>query len=352
MKPDRTINSSLELSWIPGYTPPGVRIGDLPGLVRIIRLRQPSRGRPTTQDRSLTVSDILKESMADKKEIVFLNGQYISKGNAWISPDDRGFIFSDGVYEVLSGYKGKIFEPVQHIQRLGNSLSGLNITGFDPADILEISERLIEANNLASLDSIIYIQVTRGTAPRSHAVDSADMTPTVYAFSKRFDRPLQKQKEGAGIILLEDERWARCNIKSVSLLPNILAKQKAADSGYEEAVLVRDGEITEGSASSFAAVFSGTFTTHPESNRILGSITRSVVIDLCKSAGIAVEERPIRKEELAYAEEMMIMSTTKEIIPVTAYDSATVSDGRPGKITMRLQGLFTDHIEKNCSKRS
>ncbi|MBN2184238.1 MAG: aminotransferase class IV [Candidatus Krumholzibacteriota bacterium] len=287
-----------------------------------------------------------------KKEIVFLNGQYIGREKAWISPDDRGFVFSDGVYEVLSSYNGKVFEAWRHIQRLDGSLSGLNISGFDPADILEISERLIDANNLASLDSIIYIQVTRGAAPRSHAVDQAVMTPTVYACVKRFLRPLRKQKEGVGVILLDDERWARCNIKSVSLLPNILAKQKAADSGHEEAVLVRDGVITEGSASSFAAVFSGTLTTHPESNRILGSITRSVVIDLCKSAGIEVEERPIKKEELAYAEEMMIMSTTKEILPVTAYDSVIVSDGRPGKVTMRLQALLNDYIDDNCSKKA
>ena len=253
---------------------------------------------------------------------------------------------------MLSGYNGKILEPGRHIQRLGNSLSGLNISGFDPADTLEISNRLIEANDLASLDSIIYIQVTRGSAPRSHAIPSIKLTPTVYASAKQFDRPLKKQEGGVRVIFLEDERWARCNIKSVSLLPNILAKQKAADSGAEEAVLVRDCEITEGSSSSFAAVFSGTLTTHPESNRILGSITRGIVIDLCKRAGIAVEERPVKKEELAYAEEMMIMSTTKEIMPVTAYDAMTVSDGSPGKITIKLQGLFAEYIEKNVSNRT
>ncbi len=288
--------------------------------------------------------------MAYSDETVFLNGEYLRRKDARISPDDRGFLFADGVYEVLSGYDGRLFEPQRHIQRLGRSLSGLDISGFDPEDIVGISKRLIDANGLSSYDSIIYIQVTRGAAPRSHALTSKNIAPTVYAFAKRFDRPLKKQKEGVGIIFMEDQRWSRCDIKSVSLLPNVLAKQKAADAGYEEAVFVRDGEITEGSASSFAAVFSGTLTTHPESNLILGSITRSVVIDLCISAGIEVEERPVRKEELPYAEEMMIMSTTKEIIPVTSYDGEKVSGGVPGKVTAQIQGLFNGYIRGQAAK--
>ncbi|MBN2070192.1 MAG: aminotransferase class IV [Candidatus Krumholzibacteriota bacterium] len=284
--------------------------------------------------------------MTGKKEIVFLSGNYINRDEARISPDDRGFIFADGVYEVVRSYRGKLFEPGHHIERLGRSLAALDIRGFDPALIENISEKLIESNDLSSCDSTVYIEVTRGTAPRSHTVPSPRVSPTVYAFASRLDRPVNKQKEGIAIIFVPDDRWGRCDIKSISLLPNILARQKAEDEGADEAVFVLGSDITEGSSSSFAAVFSGALATHPESPRILGGITRKIVIDLCERAGIPVDQRPIKKEELIYADEMMILSTTREVMPVTICDGKKVTSGKPGKITRRLQQLYTRYIEK------
>ncbi|MCK4539362.1 MAG: D-amino-acid transaminase [Candidatus Krumholzibacteria bacterium] len=283
-------------------------------------------------------------------EIVFLNGSYIKKEEAAISPDDRGFLFADGVYEVVRVYNGNLFQIEDHVERLAASLEGLKIGGIDPNSLVNISGRLVFENRLQGKDALIYIQITRGVAPRTHAFPSTPVSPTIYAKVWPQDPPREQIKKGIKTILVPDARWDRCNIKTVFLLPNVLARQKAEEVGAGEALFVRDGMITEGSASNFAAVFGGTLVTHPDGGHILSGITKKAVIAHCRETGMDVEERPVMKGELTYAEEAMVMSTTREIMPVTSIDGESIGTGAPGPVTRRIQKAFSDLIQKECGQ--
>lgn len=273
---------------------------------------------------------------------VFLNGRFLPKTEARISPDDRGFLFADGVYEVIRVYHGRLFEMEAHLERLERSLRELRIHGAEEVDFAGIAESLIERNNLGASDAIVYLQVTRGAAPRKHAFPSADVPPTVYGYASAYDIPFQQLEQGVKAILAPDIRWARCDIKTVSLLPNVLANQQAKEAGALEAVLVRDGAVTEGSHSNFAAVIEGVFVTTPLSNYILGGITRGVVLKLCRKLGIPVREFPILEHELARADEMMLLGTTTEVLPVVQLGENPVGEGQPGPVTRRLQQAFRE----------
>jgi len=279
-------------------------------------------------------------TMEQGKQIVWLNGSYMDRGEASISPEDRGFLFADGVYEVVISYGGRIFRIEDHVARLRRSLGGISIRGVDAAILADIAPELVARNDLSEGDAIVYMQVTRGAAPRLHAFPAEGTPPTVYAFARRFQLPIDMIRDGTGIITVPDIRWTRCDIKSVSLLPNVLAKQKAEEEGAGEAVFVRDGALTEGTASNFAAVFGGSLVTHQDCGFILGGITKKVVFEICGDLGIPVQERPVRTGELAYADEAMILSTTKEIVPAVRIDGRIVADGRPGPVTLRLQKEF------------
>ena len=278
--------------------------------------------------------------MAREKQTVHLNRAYIDREEASISPEDRGFLFADGVYEVVISYEGRVFRIEDHVARLRRSLEGISIRGVDAAILADIAQELISRNDLSEVDAIVYMQVTRGAAPRLHAFPAEGTPPTVYAFARRFDLPRGMIRDGTRIITVPDIRWTRCDIKSVSLLPNVLAKQKAEEEGAGEAVFVRDGALTEGTASNFAAVFGGTLVTHHDCGFILSGITKKAVFEICADLGIPVQERPVKTGELVYADEMMILSTTKEIVPVVRIDDRVVGDGRPGPVTLRLQRAF------------
>ncbi len=278
--------------------------------------------------------------MTDDGAVVYLNGKYVGRDSASISPEDRGFMFADGVYEVVRSYRGRIFRIEDHVARFRRSLSEISIRGIDAGVLEDITAELVLRNGLSGVDAIVYVQATRGAAPRLHAFPAGGTPPTVYAFARRFDVPLGMISNGTRIIMVPDIRWTRCDIKSVSLLPNILARQKAEEEGADEAVFVRDGSITEGTTSNFAAVFGGGLVTHHDCGFILGGITKKVVFELCGNLDIPVERRPVKTGELIYAEEMMIMSTTKEIVPVVRYDDHAVGDGGPGPVTRRLQEAF------------
>ncbi|HSG29698.1 MAG TPA: aminotransferase class IV, partial [Candidatus Krumholzibacterium sp.] len=249
---------------------------------------------------------------------VFLNGSFLPKSEAHISPDDRGFLFADGVYEVVRVYGGRPFRMDDHITRLSASLEGLGIRDADPAGFVDITGRLIADNSLSGCDSLVYIQITRGVAPRTHTFPGSGVPPTRYACAWEQERPARLDETGISAILVPDARWDRCDIKTVFLLPNVLARQKAEEAGAGEALFVRDGAITEGSASNFAAVFGETLVTHPDGGHILSGITKKVVLEICAELGIAVEQRPVMQGELAYALEAMVMSTTREIMPVVS----------------------------------
>lgn len=274
--------------------------------------------------------------------IVFLNGQFVPTAEARISPDDRGFLFADGVYEVVRVYGGRLFEAQAHWNRLARSLRELRLTGAEQIDFGKVSEELIARNDLGTADAIVYLQITRGAAPRKHAFPSPAVPPTVYGYAAPYEVPRQPLAQGVKAIVVPDIRWTRCDIKTVSLLPNVLANQQAHEAGAVEAVLVRDGAVTEGSHSNFAAVFDGVLVTAPLSNYILGGITRGVVLGLCRKLGIPVREFPILEQELPQAEEMMLLGTTTEVLPVVQLGDRPVGGGRPGPVTLKLQQAFRE----------
>jgi D-alanine transaminase len=225
--------------------------------------------------------------------IVYLNGQYVPKDQAHISPDDRGFLLADGAYEVIRAYRGRLFRAEAHLGRLARSLRELGIGGVEVASLGGVADRLVRDNGLAGGDATVYLQVTRGAGPRSRAFPDPPLAATVYGTASAFAPPAEQQRSGVRIALLPDIRWARCDIKSISLLPSVLAGQRAKELGVEEVVLVRDGAITEGTHTNFAMVLDGTLVTPPRSQYLLAGITRQTVLELCRELGIPVEEFPI-----------------------------------------------------------
>lgn len=277
--------------------------------------------------------------------IVYFNGQLVPKEDVRISPDDRGFLFADGVYEVIASYHGRLFRPDAHLRRLERSLRELRIAVPDLAALRDVAERLIEINDLAGGTAGIYIQITRGVAPRNHAFPDPAVPPTVYASAFPFEIPREEQEHGVKAILVPDIRWARCDVKSVALLANVLACQRAVENGAAEAVFVRDGIVTEGSRNNVCAVFDGQLVTHPRTNVILPGVTRDVVLELCGQLGIPYSETPILESQLQEADELMIVGTLSEIVPVVQVDGWTVGDGKPGPVTRRLQRAFREMVE-------
>ena len=189
--------------------------------------------------------------------IVYLNGDFIPKEEARLSLDDRGFLFADGAYEVFHAYDGRFFKADRHLARMARSLRELRIHGLDTILLGEVAQTLIRQNNLGQGNAVVYLQITRGAAPRKHTFPALDTPPTVYATAFPHTLPREKQEHGIRVILAPDIRWTRCDIKSIALLPNVLAHQQAKDSGAEEAVFVRDGTITEGALTNVCAVFDG-----------------------------------------------------------------------------------------------
>jgi D-alanine transaminase len=279
--------------------------------------------------------------------IVFFNHQFIPKAEVRIEPDDRGFLFADGVYEVIRSYRGKLFKADEHIARLNRSLQFLRIRMPENANFKQIGTQLIEHNNLQNEDASIYIQVTRGPATRKHAFPEAKMPATLYASVSPLQRPVEKQAQGVKVILKPDIRWARCDIKSIALLPNVLASQRAKEEKAEEAILVRDGVALEGSHSSFGGVFNNRLVTAPKSNYILAGITREVVLQLCQKLNIIVEEFPIMADRLQEADELILFSTSLEVTPIVQVDDWQVGDGKPGAVTRKLQRAFDELITES-----
>ncbi len=272
--------------------------------------------------------------------IVFFNQQFIPKAEVRIDPDDRGFLFDDGAYEVIRCYRGKLFKADEHLARLNRSLDFLRIDLPEDVNFRVIGNRLLEENKLKDQDANIYIQVTRGSAQRKHAFPDENIPPTLYASVSSFERPVEKQKQGVKVVLVPDNRWTRCDIKSISLLPNVLANQRAKEENAEEAIFVRDDVVLEGSHSSFCGVFNNCLATAPKSNYILPGITREVVLQLCGELNITVDESPISEKRLKEADELMLLSTSLEVTPIVQVDDWNVGNGEPGAITRKLQLAF------------
>jgi len=276
--------------------------------------------------------------------IVYLNGHFVSKDEVRISPDDRGFLLADGVYEVIRSYNGALFRVEDHFRRLERSIGELRIEGVDVASLDPVVEQLLADNGLTDTEASVYIQVTRGAAPRSHSFPQQPASPTIYVTATPFVPPHDKWSDGIKAILVPDIRWTRCDIKSVALLPNVLASQQAKDEGAGEALFVRDGAVTEGTHTNFCAVFDGQLLTYPESHYILGGITRQVVLELCPELGIPVREFPVLVSTLRQADELMILGSVSEVMPIVQVDHWTVGDGKPGPVARKLQKALRDLV--------
>jgi len=271
---------------------------------------------------------------------VYLNGHFMSKDRASISPEDRGFYFADGVYEVIKYYKGKPFCFSEHMSRLKNSLSGIRINYTELEKLQGVCEALIGINQLNDNYAAVYIQITRGVAERTHRFPSDDVKPTLYA--RAFPMPpfIEEMRKGVCIMTREDIRWLLCNIKSIALLPNTLLFEEVAEQGAFECMLIRNGFVTEATHSNIMAVKSGGVYTHPDSNFVLPGITKSIVIKLCKEIDIKVTEKPIKAAEIYDYDEWFITGTGSEIVPVVKINDAIIGNGKPGPVTRLLQKAF------------
>lgn len=270
---------------------------------------------------------------------VYLNGQFLPLEDAKISVLDRGFIYGDGVYELIPVYGREPFRLAQHLARLQRSLDGIRL----PNPHSDAAWERIIRDLIARMpfdDQGVYFQVTRGVARRDHAFP-AGTPPTVFMMSNPLTLPSAEQVErGVAVVTARDERWLHCDLKTISLLGNVLARQLAVDAGAVEAVLFRDDHLTEASASNVLIVHDGVIVAPPKDNQILSGITYDAAFELARGGGFAVAIRPIPREEALHADEMWLSSSTKEILAVTKIDGQAFAGGRPGPVFRKMYALF------------
>ena len=277
---------------------------------------------------------------------VYLNGEYLPKEEARISPDDRGFLLADGIYEVTPFYDGVPFGMDRHMARLLRGLCWMRID-YDTSGLEAMHRRLIDENGLAGAPtSMVYLQITRGAAPRTHYFPEGPVEPTVYAYAKAWSRPSEgRWNQGFTAATVPDRRWGRVDIKTICLLPNAMGFQDAREAGADDAILVRDGVALEGAHQNFWGVFGGTVVTHPTTNHILPGITREIVLELARDEGLPVAERPIYTEDLRHAEELFFTGTTGEVKPVVEVDGRAVGEGVVGPVTRQLADAFRARVD-------
>ncbi|MGR8979767.1 MAG: D-amino acid aminotransferase [Gammaproteobacteria bacterium] len=274
-----------------------------------------------------------------KNETVYLNGRYQPLHAAKVSVLDRGFLFGDGVYEVIPCYHGRLFHFKAHMQRLADSLAGIRLANpYTPELWLKIISPLLDP----AFDQYIYLQITRGLAEKRDHAFPKDMEPTVFAMASNIV-PLEMSNLGVKAVTVDDKRWQLCHIKAINLLANVLTRQEAVDRGSAEAILIRDNHVTEGAASNVFAVIGGTLITPPKNNQILPGITRDVVLELASKEGIDCREEVIPLQTLKSASEIWLTSSVREILPVVELDSAPVGEGQPGPVWQTVNRLFQTH---------
>lgn len=282
--------------------------------------------------------------------IAYVNGRYRPLGEDAIAIEDRGYQFADGVYEVIKVLDGRPRDRERHLDRLERSLDALEIAPpMSRVALCAVLQEVLRRNRLEQ--ALLYLQISRGAAPRNHAFPKR-ATPTLVVTARRPHFPSAAERaDGVRVITQPDLRWGRCDIKSISLLPNVLARQAAAAAGCREAWLIdQAGNVTEGSASNAYIVDdAGRLITHPLGHRILGGITRSVVLELAQSAQIKVVERPFTLDEARRAREAALSSTSSLLLPVVAIDGAPVAEGRPGPVVRRLMELYAGHLEDGAA---
>lgn len=275
--------------------------------------------------------------------VAFVNGAFVPLAEAKVSIEDRGFQFGDAIYEVIRTYNGRPFALEAHLARLERSATALDLT--QPYSRAEWTHYVLEGiRRAAHPEAKIYIQLSRGVAPRDHAY-SAEGPPTVVMTVREF-HPLDRSVQAAGVEVMttEDIRWGRCDIKSVNLLANVLARQQAKQAQVFEAILVKDGLITEGAVSNVMVVQGGRVVTAPEGSHILSGVSRAFVLELARNEGLTIQERFISPAELYGADEVFLTGTTVEVLAVIRVDGKFIGDGRPGPITQRLAAGFTRRV--------
>jgi len=279
----------------------------------------------------------------DPDSIVYLNGEYLRLGDARISVLDRGFIFGDGIYEVVPAYGRKPFRMDGHLARLERSLASIKINvGWQRGDWEKLVVGMLDRVPFET--SMAYLQVTRGVAKRDHAFP-AQATPTVFCMVSAFERPgAALREQGIAVISVPDLRWLHCEIKSVSLLGNVLAKQQAVDAGVDEVVQFRDGYLSEGASCNVWVVKNGTLLAPLRNNLILEGIRYRLLEELAQAAGIRFESRRISQQEVEQADELMLTSATKEVLPVVKYNGKPVGAGRPGPVYAKLRAGYDQAV--------
>jgi D-alanine transaminase len=270
---------------------------------------------------------------------VYLNGQFLPLEDAKVSVLDRGFIYGDGVYELIPVYARRPYRLRQHLARLQRSLDGIRLANpLTDAEWEAIIAGLI--GRMAFADQGVYLQVTRGAAKRDHAFP-AGVAPTVFMMSNPLALPSREQIErGVAVVTAVDERWLHCDLKTISLLGNVLARQLAVDAGATETVLFRNGYLTEASASNVLLVRDGVIVAPPKDNQILPGITYDVTFELAREGGLPIEVRPVPKDEALAADEMWLSSSTKEVLAVTSLDGQPFAGGKPGPVFRKVHALF------------
>jgi len=282
------------------------------------------------------------------KELTYFNGEMVESGAKVVSLDDRGYCFGDGVYEVVRVYNGRAFAFSYHQDRLYRSMREMDIpVRMPPDELQELHEIMIEQSEIT--DGYIYLQITRGVTPRHHAFERSKLEPQMYMFIKPITTDLGALQEGVKAITLPDERWARVDIKTLNLIPNILAQTKAEKKGAYTAILVRDGIVTEGATSNVFVMKDGVCYTHPANHHILKGITRQLVVTrVAPTAGITIIEREFDEAFLKDTDEIFFTDTIGGIIPITTLNREPVGDGKPGKaakvLAEQLQHLMEEGL--------
>lgn len=285
----------------------------------------------------------------------YLNGEFTTLPNAKISVMDRGFIFGDGVYEVVPAYGGRLFRFDQHMARLDRSLAELRIANpLTHAQWADVAKQLMATyatskdTGADALDQLIYIQITRGVAMRDHVMPS-DITPTVFVMTNTMKLPTEAQRsQGVACVTADDFRWEKAHIKSTSLLGAVFARQISYDAGALETVMFRDGFLSEAAASNVWVVKDGKVLGTPKDNLVLEGIRYGLIEEICRARGIPFELRRVSREEVKHADELLLSSATKEVLPVTTLDGQPVGSGQPGPVYAQL---FAGYAEAKAQSR-
>lgn len=280
-----------------------------------------------------------------------VNGKLVDLNENVVPMEDRGHQFGDGVYEVVKVYNGRCFALKPHLDRLYRSLRAIKIPAtYTFEELVEFHELLIEKSGIT--EGAIYLQITRGTAPRTHNFPEQVVPCLTMSIRPSAAFNTEFRDKGVKIILIPDERWLRCDIKSLNLLGNILGKQQAKEAGCYEGVMVRDEHVTEGTSSNFFVVKDGIVWTYPATNLILKGVTRTIVLEkLAKELDITILEKPFNVSFIKSASEAFLSGTSTEIMPVTRIDGALVGDGSVGPITRKLQAAYTRLIDEECGRK-